>query len=129
MWRRHTGIELFIGAGKCAPVVNLDTIAVLGLPIALDRLGDFNLELGARGQGSDGGGGHQTEGEEDVLHYRVVRLMWVEGIVHRGGRRIGRAKILQLISSFASFRFVYGVRWTKVIAITIIIIMIGVCCW
>ena len=61
---------MFVGAGEGAPVVDLDAIAVLGLPIAFDGLGDFNLELGARGQGTDGGGGHQTEGEEDVLHYR-----------------------------------------------------------
>lgn len=55
-----TGIKLLAGSEQSAPVVHGQLIALLGLALALDGVGDIDLEVlggddanGARGQGGE----------------------------------------------------------------------------
>lgn len=55
-----TGIKLLAGSKQSAPVVHGQLIALLGLALALDGVGDIDLEVlggddanGARGQGGE----------------------------------------------------------------------------
>lgn len=47
--------------------MHVDLVAILGLALALDGLGNVDLELG--GGDVDGVGGQEAEREEETLHY------------------------------------------------------------
>ena len=62
-----TGIELLAIGLKRAPVMDVDRVTLVGLPLALDRERDFDLEI-VRGQDTDGGRGEQRKRQENTLH-------------------------------------------------------------
>lgn len=64
---QHTGIELGTGGLQSALVVNADGVALLGLPVTLNRQGHVDLEL-VCSQGTDGGRGEKGEREQEALH-------------------------------------------------------------
>lgn len=68
---RRTGVELVATVGECPLIVHLDAVAGLGPSVALDLLGDIDLQLfgGAGRQSPEGGGGHEGQGEE-AAHFR-----------------------------------------------------------
>ena len=62
-----TGIELLAVGLERAPVMDVNRVALLGFPLALDRERDVDLEV-VRGQGADGGRGEQRKRQEDARH-------------------------------------------------------------
>lgn len=48
--------------------MDVDLVALLGFPFALDRKGDINLQI-IRGQNANGSRGEQREREQDALHF------------------------------------------------------------
>lgn len=78
-----TGIKLLAGSQQSAPVVHGQLIALLGLALALDRVGDIDLEVllggddanGARGQGGEEQGClHGGEKKADNLGKRRKKM-------------------------------------------------------
>lgn len=66
----RTGIELVASVGERALVVHLNAVATLRLPVTFNLLRDIYLQLGGVcGQGTESGGGHESQGEE-VTHFR-----------------------------------------------------------
>ena len=57
----RTSIKLLASVGEGAAVVHRDLVALLRLAVAVDLVGDFNLEL----IGGDGDGGKGRNGGED----------------------------------------------------------------
>jgi len=65
-WGERTGIELAAVRLESALVVDLDLVALLRLPLALNRQGHVDLEVSR--QHTDGGGSQKRKGQERKLH-------------------------------------------------------------
>lgn len=62
-----TGIEFLAIGLECAPVMDVDGVALLGFPLALDGKRDIDLQI-VRCQGANSSRGEQRKRQEEVLH-------------------------------------------------------------
>lgn len=66
----RTGVELLASVGERALVVYLDAVAGLRPSVALDLLGDIDLQLGGAGRQSPEGGRHHEGQGQEAAHFR-----------------------------------------------------------
>jgi hypothetical protein len=70
----RTGIKLLAIGGESAAVVDFDLVALLGLAIALDGVGDVDLDAVVGGEYANGGGGQESDGACEELHCFINEL-------------------------------------------------------
>lgn len=72
----RTGIELGAVSLQSSPVVDLDLVPLLGLPITLDGQRHVDLQL-IRSEGPDGGGCQEGQRQKKGLHCRGLIRVWL----------------------------------------------------